>query len=111
MAFRTLFMAHAPDADCHRHRSVIETGRYRLHTVVVSSQSEAVEVARSIHEEEGLDAVMLCPGFSHTDVSGIFGALDGRVSVSVARGDGPSNRITQPVIRREFFPESGPSGP
>ena len=45
---------------------------------------------------------MLCPGFSHSDVAEIFNALDGKVSVSVSRGDGPSNRIVQPVIQREY---------
>ena len=38
MAFRTLFIAHAPDADEERHRSVIDTAMYQLFTVVVKNQ-------------------------------------------------------------------------
>jgi len=103
MAFKALFLAHAPDADYERHNSVIDTGKYKLLTVVVKTQYEAVEVSKRIYEEEKIDAIMLCPGFTHKDVSEIFQALEGKVSVNVSRGDGPSNRISQPVIQREFF--------
>jgi hypothetical protein len=103
MAFKSLYMAHAPDADHKIHRSEINTGRSRLFTVAVSSQEEAVEVSMKIDEEVGLDAVVLCPGFSHADVAEIFHSLGGKVSVSVSRGDGPSGRISQPAIQREYF--------
>jgi len=42
MAFKTLFLAHAPDADREKHRNIIDTGKYRLFTVVVKSQDEAI---------------------------------------------------------------------
>jgi len=103
MAFKALFLAHAPDADYEKHRSVIDTGRYRLISVVVKSQQEAFNVAKSIYEKEKIDAVLLCPGFTHSDVAEIFEALQGKVSVSVARGDGPSNKIAQAVIQKEYF--------
>jgi hypothetical protein len=105
MAFKALFMAHAPDADPEKHRHVIETGRYKLFTFVVKNQSEAIKISKSIYEKENIHAVMLCPGFTHTDVSEIFQALGGKVSVSVSRGDGPSNKIAQPSIQREYFNE------
>jgi hypothetical protein len=103
MAFKALFLAHAPDADYEKHNSVIETGKYKLFTVVVKNQNEAVKVSKSIYKKEKIDAIMLCPGFTHSDVSEIFQALEGKVSVNVSRGDGPSNKISQPVIQREFF--------
>ena len=46
---------------------------------------------------------MLCPGFTHSNVAEIFQALEGKVSVNVSRGDGLSDKISQPVIQREFF--------
>ena len=103
MAFKALFLAHAPDADYEKHNNAIDTGKYKLFTVVVKNQSEAIKVSKRIYEKEKIDAVMLCPGFTHNDVSGIFQALEGKVSVNVSRGDGPSNKISQPVIQREFF--------
>ena len=41
MAFKTLFMAFAPDAEKEKHRSIIDTGKYRLLTVLVKNQDEA----------------------------------------------------------------------
>ncbi|MCD6246249.1 hypothetical protein J7J58_05060 [candidate division WOR-3 bacterium] len=103
MAFKALFLAHAPDADYKKHRSVIDTGKYRLLTVVVKSQDEAIKVAKSVYKKEKIDAIMLCPGFTHSDVAEIFQALEGKVSVNVARGDGPSGKISQEVLQKEFF--------
>ena len=102
MSFNVLFMAHSPDADKEKHRSAIDTGKFRLFTVVVRDQEEALEVAKEMAAEENLDSILLCPGFTHTDVAELFEALGGRVGISVARGDGPSNRISAEA-RREAY--------
>jgi uncharacterized protein DUF6506 len=103
MAFKTLFLSLAPDADYGKHNSIIDTGKYKLFTFVVKSQSEAIKVSKSIHNKENIDAIILCPGFTHSDVSEIFKTLDSEVSVAVARGDGPSGKIAQAVIQKEYF--------
>ena len=103
MAFKALFLAHASDADCEKHKSIIDTGKYRLLTVVVKNQDEAIKVSKSIYEKEKIDAIMLCPGFTHSNVAEIFQVLEGKVSVNISRGDGPSDKISQTVLQREFF--------
>ena len=103
MAFKALFLAHAPDSDYEKHNHVIDTGKYKLFTVVVKNQKEAIKVSKNIYETEKINSIMLCPGFIHNDVSEIFNALEGKVSISVSRGDGPSNKIVQPVIQREYY--------
>lgn len=103
MAFKALFLAHAPDADCKKHNSIIDTGKYKLTSYVVKNQEEALKVSRDIYETDKIDAVILCPGFTHNDVAEIFRALGGNVSVNVARGDGPSSRIAQKVIQEEYY--------
>ena len=103
MAFKTLFLAHAPDADYEKHQSVIDTGKYKLWTFVVKNQEEAIKVSKGIYKKEKIDAIILCPGFTHGDVSELFQALEGKVSVNVARGDGPSSKISQSVIKKEYF--------
>ena len=103
MAFKTLFIAHAPDANYEKHQSMIDTWKYRLWTFVVKNQDEAIKVSKSIYEKEKIEAIILCPGFTHRDVSEIYQALEGKVSVNVARGDGPSSKISQSVIQREYF--------
>jgi hypothetical protein len=102
MAFKTLFMAHAPDAEKEKHRSIIDTGKYKLFSVVVKNQDDAISVAKEMYDKEKIDSIILCPGFTHTDVSGIVQALQGKIGITVARGDGPSNKISQPIIQKEF---------
>ena len=102
MAFKTLFMAHAPDAEKEKHRSIIDTGKYKLFSVVVKNQDDAISVAKEMYDKEKIESIILCPGFTHTDVSGIFQALQGKVGITVARGDGPSNKISQAIIQKEF---------
>ncbi len=102
MAFRAAFIAHAPDADPEKHRCVVETDRYRLTVVLVRDQRQAVEVSRAL-VEEGIHSILLCPGFTHRDVAEISEAVKGKAGVFVARGDGPSSRLTAEVRRREGF--------
>jgi len=109
MAFKAVFIAHAPDGDPEKHHTVIETGKYRLHTYVVRNQEQAIMVCKDLYEREKIDSVLLCPGFTHKDVAGIFEALDNKVAVCVSRGDGPSSQITGPVLQREFFGQNNPS--
>ncbi|MDY6795485.1 MAG: DUF6506 family protein [Actinomycetota bacterium] len=102
MAFKAAFIAHAPDADAEKHRAVVETPKYKLFVAVVRDQGQAVEVCRRLVEEEGIHAVMLCPGFTNQDVAGIDEAVGENVAVNVARGDGPGMRIAMEVIGREW---------
>jgi len=103
MAFKALFIAHAPDADPEKHQNVIETGKYKLFTYVVKTQEEALKVCKKLYKSEKIDSVLLCPGFTHKDVAEIFEALERNVAVCVSRGDGPSSKITAPVLQREFY--------
>jgi len=101
MAFKAAFIVHTPDAEPEKHRSVLETPKYKLFTVLVRNQAQALAEARRLVEEEGIHSILLCPGFSHRDVAEIAEAAGKDVGVSVARGDGPSGRVTAEVFRRE----------
>jgi len=103
MPFKTLFIAHAPDADKEKHRSFIDTGMYRLWTVIVKNQEEALLVADEFVKNEGIETILLCPGFSHTDIAEIVKTVGANVAVSVSRGDGPGNRISQEALKRAGF--------
>jgi hypothetical protein len=102
MAFKAALIAHAPDADPEKHKAVIETPKYKLFVTVVRDQGQAVEVCRKLAEEEGIHAVMLCPGFTHQDIAEIAEVVGKDVGVNVARGDGPSTRIAMETIGREW---------
>lgn len=103
MAFKSLFIARAADADKDRHASTIQTDTYHLHTVVVSDQKGALEVSKRYLAEKGIHSVLLCPGFTHADVAEIAQAMGSDVSVAVARGDGPGSRAALTAMKREGF--------
>jgi len=99
MAFTAAFIAHVPDADPEKHRAVLETDLYKLFSVLVKDQGQALEVCRRLVAEEGVQSVVLCPGNTHADVADIVAAVGDGVSVSVARGDSPSMRIAAEAMR------------
>ena len=104
MAFRVAFLAYAPDAEPEKHRCVIETSKYKLFAVVVRDQVQAVEACKKLVKEEDIHSVLLCPGFSHRNIAEIAEAVGKNVAVAVARGDGPSSRVSAEVRRRELSP-------
>lgn len=99
MKFKTLFMAHTPDADKEKHHEKIETDKYLLHVNLVKNQEEALEVAQDMAENEGVQSIILCPGFTHEAVAEISVQLE-EVGVTVARGDGPSSRIAKEAMEK-----------
>lgn len=108
MAFKVVFLAHAPDAEPEKHRCVLETSKYKLFVVLVKDQDQAVVVCKELVKEEGIQSILLCPGFAHRDVAGIAEAVGENVAVAVARGDGPSSRVSVAVRKREgWLPAKG----
>jgi len=97
MAFKAAFLAHASDAEPERDRSIIETSVYKLFTVVVKSQAQAVEECKKLVEDEGIHSVLLCPGFSDKNVAEITEAVGETIGVAVARGDSPGRRVPAKV--------------
>lgn len=104
MAFKVLFIAHAPDADKYEHRSSINTGMYHLYTVVLKNQEEALEISREFVENFSIDCVLLCPGFTNKNVAEISSVVGENVAVAVSRGDGPGNKTTLAARKREGYP-------
>ena len=103
MAFKTLFLAHAPDADKEKHRCFIDTGKYQLSVVIVKNQAEALAVSMRMFREKKIDSILLCPGFTHKDIAEIVAATENKVAVCVARGDKASNSISQEALKRAGF--------
>ena len=101
MAFKVVFLAHAPDAEPKKHKCSIETSKYRLFVRVVQNQAQAIEECQNLVKEEGIHSILLCPGFTHKNIAEIAEAVGQNVGIFVARGDGPSNRVTTRVMERE----------
>jgi len=101
MAFKTLFIAHVPDADPEKHRCEVETGMYKFIAVCVRNQAQAIEVCKNMVKEVGIHSIILCPGNTHKNVAEIVEAVGAGVGVSVARGDGPCMQTVRNVMEQE----------
>ena len=110
MPFTAAFIAHVPDADPTRDRSLVETDLYRLFSVLVQNTDQAVAVCRELVADEGVQSVLLCPGNTHQDVAHIVASLGDGVSVSVARGDSRSARVAAQAMERAGWFSEQPRG-
>ena len=54
MAFKVVFLTHAPDAEPEKDRSLVETSTYKLFSIVVKDQVQAVEECKKLVKEEGI---------------------------------------------------------
>jgi hypothetical protein len=97
--FKAAFIAHVPDADPAKHRSVVRTPSYELTSVFVRDDDQAVEVCKELAEKEGVHSFLLCPGFTHKAIARIVDVVGKGVSVNVARGDGPSNETALRIMK------------
>ena len=103
MAFKTGFVAMAPEADPKKHRASIKTPKFELTTVVagVEDFDQVVKVCQELVQSEGVKALILCPGFSHQSVARIANAVGPGVAIIVARGDTPSTLMTREMLKKE----------
>jgi hypothetical protein len=108
MPFTAMFVAHAPDADPQRHKTLLDTGLYRLFAIVVKDQEQSVQACRTMVADEGVQSILLCPGHTHQDVAEIAAAVGQGVSVSVARGDSRSMRVAAKAMEEAgWFMQTG----
>jgi len=97
MAFKAAFLAHARDANPEKHRCLVETSIYKLFTIVIKNQVQAVNECKKLVKEEGIHSILLCPGFTDDNVVEIAKAVGENVGVAVARGDSPGRKVPAEV--------------
>lgn len=102
MTFKAAFVAMAPEADPERHRASIKTPKLELITVVADSGNfdQVVDVCRKLVQNEGVQSLTLCPGFSHQMVVKVADAVGDGVPINVARGDTPSATLTRHILKK-----------
>ena len=109
MAFKSAFVIMAPDGDPKRHRASIKTSKMELAAVVVELMNfdQAVDVCKDLVQNEGIQAIILCPGFHHEAVARVANAVGQGVAVNVARGDVASGTITGKILAKEGWFSEG----
>ena len=108
MALKAGLVFMSPDGDPNKHRASIKTSKLELTTVLFEMMNfdQAVNVCKDLVQNEGIQFLILCPGFTHEAVAKIVNAVGEGVAVNVARGDVPSTMIAGEILAKEgWFPE------
>jgi hypothetical protein len=102
MAVKAALVAMAPEADAERHRATIKTPKLELISVIADAGNfdHVVEVCRKLVQNEGVQVLILCPGFSHQAVAEVAAAVGDGVPINVARGDTPSVNLTRTIFKK-----------
>jgi len=101
--FKSAFIVMAPDGDPAKHRATVKTDKAELTAIIIEIMDfdSAVEVAKDLVQNKGVQSIYLCPGFTHQAVARISAAVGGRAAVQVARGDFPSTMMVGEILGKE----------
>ena len=101
--FKSAFIIMAPDGDPQKHRATIKTEKAELTAVIIEATNfdQAVEVAKDLVQNKGVQSIYLCPGFTHQAVARVASAVAGRAAVQVGRGDVPSTMMVGEILGKE----------
>lgn len=108
--FKSSFVVMAPDGDPNQHRTTIKTSKLEITMVIIELRNfdQAVEVCRDLVQKEGVQAINLCPGFTHEAVARIASAVGNKIPISVARGDMPGAMLLEEIVTKDgWFVEEG----
>lgn len=103
MAFKAAVVVMAPDADPQKHRTTVKTDKLESTMVLVPLMDfeRAAQVCRELVQKEGIQSLILCPGFTSGGVSMVANAVGEGVPINVARGDVPSVMATSGILAHE----------
>jgi hypothetical protein len=107
--FKAASIIMAKGADPTKHRATIkgDAFEYTMVAVPLYDFDQAARVAKELAEKEGIQSMILCPGFSHEAVALIRKAVGERVSINTARGDVPSTMMTAQILTKEGWLPAG----
>ena len=109
MAFKAASVIMAPDGDPKKHRASIKTSKLEVTVVIVEMMNfdQAADVCKELVQNEGIQSIILCPGFNHTAVAKVANAVGEGIAINVARGDVPSVMITGEILGKEGWLPGG----
>jgi hypothetical protein len=101
--FKEACVIMALGGDPNKHRVSIKTPKVELTTVLIELMDfdQAVDVCKDLVQKEGVQSIILCPGFTHQAIARIASAVGGRASINVARGDGPGTMMVSEILTKE----------
>lgn len=101
--FKEAVVVMALDGDPKKHRATIKTNKLEVTTVLIGLMDfdQAVDVCKDLVQKEGVQSILLCPGFTHQAIARIATAVGGRAAVNIARGDIPSTNMVSEILAKE----------
>jgi len=107
--FKSAFIIMAPDGDPEKYRTTLKTEKAELTATFIEMMDfdQAVEVAKDLVQNKGVQSIYLCAGFTHQAVARVAAAVGGRAAVQVARGDVPSTMMVGEILGKEGWFNEG----
>ena len=101
--FKEAVVIMALEGDPKKHRATIKTPKVELTTVLIEllDFDQAVDVCKDLVQKEGVQSIILCPGFTHQAIARIASAVGGRAAINVARGDIPGTNMVGEILTKE----------
>ena len=102
MPFRVGYVVKAAGADPSIHRAKISADSLELTVRMVDSADwqRVIAVCEDLVEVDQVDAITLCPGFSHAEVGRIAEAVGSAVAIDVARSDAHGAQLASHAMQR-----------
>jgi hypothetical protein len=107
--FKAANIIMAKGADPAKHRTTVkgDTFEYTMVVVPLFDFEQAVRVGKELVEKEGIQAILLCPGFTHEAAAMMRKAVGEAVAINTARGDVPSTMVTAQILTQEGWLPAG----
>jgi hypothetical protein len=101
--FKEAVVIMALDGDPKKHRTTIKTSKLELTTILIGlgDFDQAVEVCKDLVQKEGVQSILLCPGFTHQAIARIATAVGGKAAVNIARADIPGTNMVGEILTKE----------
>jgi hypothetical protein len=101
--FKVASIVMAADGDPDKHRAKIKTSTLDLTVIAIKllDFDQAIEVAKDMVQNHGVQSIYLCAGFTSQAVGRIASAVGDKVAVQVARGDSPTTTMVGETLTKE----------
>ncbi len=103
MAAKIGIVVMAEDVDPSVHRTSMKTPKleYTLVAVQGGNIDQAVDVCRSMVQNEGIQSFFLCPGFTYEAAARVKKAVGDKVSVNITKADMQDTMLGIQMLKQE----------
>jgi hypothetical protein len=107
--FKAANVSMAPNADPAKHRVSVKGDQFEFIMVITPlfNFDQAAQVCKELVEKEGVQSILLCPGFSHEGVAKVQNAVGEGIPINASRGDMPSTMMTAQILAKEGWLPAG----